>query len=665
MFNEFFNPPPSVVSPVHAAAARRPADPTGSPVLRNREKTHFDDPYHETLNENSVSQGADVQIEPTLFEYTSVQNIINRDSSSQESSSNVQLSYNPFELLGRWTKNHPLTNVIGNPSRSVSTRKQLHTYAMWCYFDSFLTSVEPKNFKEAMTEPSWIEAMQEEIHEFERLQVWELVPCLDLVMLIKLKWIYKVKKDEYGANKNMIINQMDVKTAFLNGELREVACVSQPEGFVDQDKPNHVFLLSQEFSKGAVDPTLFTRKAGRDILLVQIYVDDIIFASSIPAMCDEFAKIMTFKFKMSMMGKMSFFLGFQISQSHRGIFINQSNYALKIIKKYGMLSTDSVDTPMVDKSKLDEDLQGKPIDPTHYRGMIGSLMYLISSRPDLVFVVCMCARYQAKPTKKHLHAVKRIFRYLKGTIDIGLWYSKYSCITLTAYADADHAGCQDTRRSTSRSAHFLEDTLVSWSFKKQKSTAISSTKAGYIALSRHLHQSFAMRKIQLLNRKAWHEKYVSRNSETFDRRRGRVMVDLVDFGVKIYIITILENASNLLKKGLRIRRDAKNASKRRMTRLTTDCCFGQSDNVDRSRFYRHHGPSDAKHNPSQPLKVGPHETRGSCKDGDEDTSFQQKFITACSYSINEYDDMMKAQMYVIQDFRYSDTQKVFPEAIMY
>ncbi|GKC70118.1 hypothetical protein Tco_1116001 [Tanacetum coccineum] len=119
-----------------------------------------------------------------------------------------------------------------------------------------------------------------------------------------------------------------------------------------------------------------------------------------------------------------------------------------------MLSSDPVDTPMVDKSTLDEDLQQKPVDLTHYRGMIGSLMYLTSNRPDLVFAVCMCARYQAKPTEKHLHVVKRIFRYLKGTIDMGLWYSKDSCITLTTYADANHAGCQDSRRNTSGSAQF-------------------------------------------------------------------------------------------------------------------------------------------------------------------------------------------------------------------
>nr|GEW62084.1 retrovirus-related Pol polyprotein from transposon TNT 1-94 [Tanacetum cinerariifolium] len=187
----------------------------------------------------------------------------------------------------------------------------------------------------------------------------------------------------------MTIYQMDVKMTFLNGELREVVYVTQPEGFVDQDKPNHVyrlkkalyclkqaprawydmmssFLLSQEFSKGAVDPTLFTRKAGHDILLVQIYDVNIIFAFTKPAMCDEFAKIMSSKFKMLMMDKMSFFLGLQSSQRPRGIFINQSNYALEIIKINGMLSSDPVDTPMVDKIKLDEDLQGKLVDPTHY-----------------------------------------------------------------------------------------------------------------------------------------------------------------------------------------------------------------------------------------------------------------------------------------------------------
>ncbi|GJV53807.1 retrovirus-related pol polyprotein from transposon TNT 1-94 [Tanacetum coccineum] len=172
---------------------------------------------------------------------------------------------------------------------------------------------------------------------------------------------------------------MDVKMAFLNGELKEEVYVSQPQGFVDQDNPSHVYKLKKApygLKQAPLNPTLFTRKVGNDLLLVQIYVDDIIFASTNTSMRNEFANPMTTKFKMSMMGQMSFFLGLQISQSPRGIFLNQLKYASEIIKKYGMLSSDSVDTPMVEKSKLDEDLQGKPVDATLYRGMIGSLMFL-------------------------------------------------------------------------------------------------------------------------------------------------------------------------------------------------------------------------------------------------------------------------------------------------
>nr|GEZ07519.1 retrovirus-related Pol polyprotein from transposon TNT 1-94 [Tanacetum cinerariifolium] len=371
---------------------------------------------------------------------------------------------------------------------------------------------------------------------------------IDQVMVITLKWIYKVKFDElggilknkarlvargyrqeegidfeesfasvarlkairiflaYATHKNMVFYQMDVKTAFLNDNLREGVYFSQPDGFMDLDNPNHVyklkkalyglkqalcawydmlslFLLSQDFSKGSVDPTLFIRKNGNDLLLVQIYVDDIIFAAPTLELCDLFANLMCSKFKMPMMGKISFFLGLQVFQSPRGIFINQSKYALESLKKYGFESCDPVDTPMVEKSKLDEDKEGKAVDPSHYRGMIGTLLYLTASRPDLQFAICMCAWYQARPTEKHVHAVKRIFRYLRGTVNWGLWYLKDSSVALTTFADADHAGCQDTRRSTSGSMQFLGERLISWSSKRQKSAAISSTEAEYIALS--------------------------------------------------------------------------------------------------------------------------------------------------------------------------------------
>nr|GEX50342.1 hypothetical protein [Tanacetum cinerariifolium] len=261
------------------------------------------------------------------------------------------------------------------------------------------------NYKDALTQACWIEAMQEELNEFKRLKVWELVPFPDKVIVITLKWIYKesfapvARLDAiriflaYAAHMNMIVYQMDVNSASLNAILRKEVYVSQSDGFVDQDNPNHVYKLKK---------ALYGLKQ---------------------APCSWITDL----------------------QSPRGIFLNQSKYALESLKKYGMESSDPIDTPMVEKSKLDEDPQGKAVDPINYHGMVGTLMYLTSSRPDLKFIVCMCARYQAKPIEKHLHDVKRIFKYLRGTINMGLWYPKDSFIALTAYADADHMGCQDTR----------------------------------------------------------------------------------------------------------------------------------------------------------------------------------------------------------------------------
>nr|GFA20497.1 uncharacterized mitochondrial protein AtMg00810-like [Tanacetum cinerariifolium] len=163
------------------------------------------------------------------------------------------------------------------------------------------------------------------------------------------------------------------------------------------------------------------------------------------------------------------------------------------LKEEVMDSCDPVDTPMVDQLKLNEDPLGIPADQTRFRGMVGSLMYLTASIPDLVFAVCMCARYQASPTKKHLEALKRVFWYLRGTINWGLWYPKDTAIALTAYADADHAGCQDTRRSTPESAQFLGDKFVTWSLKEQRSTAILTTEAEYIAMSGYCAQILWMR----------------------------------------------------------------------------------------------------------------------------------------------------------------------------
>ncbi|GJY82929.1 retrovirus-related pol polyprotein from transposon TNT 1-94 [Tanacetum coccineum] len=342
MFDEYFNPPSSTVSLVPIAVAPRDVEIATTPSSITIDQ---DAPSSSTSLTNQqqqfsiISLGVEEPISNALFD-DPCHEPLHDVSTSQESSSNVQSSYSLLELI------------------------------------------EPKNFKDAMLESSWIETMQEEIHEFERLQVWEkqekgidFEESFALVARIEAISIFVAN----AANKNMMIYQMGVQMTFLNGELKEEVYISQLEGLVDQGNPSQVykfkkalyglkqapsawynmlssFLISQHFSKGAVDPTLFTRKARNDLLLVQIYVDDIIFASTNTAMCDEFANLMTTMFKMLMMGKMSFFLGLQISQSPRGIFINQSKYTSEIIKKYGMLSSDSVDTLMVEKNNLDADL---------------------------------------------------------------------------------------------------------------------------------------------------------------------------------------------------------------------------------------------------------------------------------------------------------------------
>ncbi|GKB63944.1 integrase, catalytic region, zinc finger, CCHC-type containing protein [Tanacetum coccineum] len=320
LFDEYFNPPTIVIFTVPVAAAPRVVEIVDSPVSMSIDQDAPSSSIPTTQDQEHspiISQGVEESPKTPLFHDDPLHEFLHEDSTSQGSSSNVRPSHTPFELI------------------------------------------EPKNFKQAMTEPSWIDAMQEEIYEFERLQVWELVPCLDKVMKKEgidfeesFTSVARIESIRIfvanAANKNMTIFQMDVKMAFLNGELKEEVYVSQQEGFVDQEYPSHVYKLKK---------------------------------------------------------------------------------ALYVLKQ-APRACDSVDTPMVEKNKLDEDLHGTPVDATLYRGMIGSLMYLTSS-----------------------------------------------------YSDSYNARCQDTRRSTSGSAQFLGDKLIRWSFKKQKSTAISSTKAEYIALS--------------------------------------------------------------------------------------------------------------------------------------------------------------------------------------
>nr|GEV91310.1 hypothetical protein [Tanacetum cinerariifolium] len=334
-------------------------------------------------------------------------------------SSNMHTFYQRYPSEHRWTKDHPLEQVIKNPSQSVRTRRQLESDGeMYGFVDPY----HPDK-------------------------------------------VYRLKKALYGLKQ-------------------------APRAWYDELS---TFLVSKGFSKGSIDSTLFITKHEEDILLVQIYVDDIIFDSTNPKLSKQFEKLMHSKFEMSMIGELKLFLGIQIYQSPRGIFINQAKYAKEILIKHGMTSCDSVGTPMAAKH-LDADLSGTPVDQTKYQSMVGALMYLTASRPDIVHATCYCARYQAKPAEKHLTAVKRIFRYHKDTINMGLWYPKDTCFELTIFSDSNHAGCLDSRKSTSGGIQFLGgDKLVSWSSKKQDCTSMSSAEAEYMSLSACCAQVLWMR----------------------------------------------------------------------------------------------------------------------------------------------------------------------------
>nr|GEW96803.1 copia protein [Tanacetum cinerariifolium] len=381
LFDELLTPPPSVdppapevIAPIAKVIAPEPAESTGSPSSttvdqdapspsKSQSTPETQPPVipHGVEEDNHDIEVAHMGNDP-FFGMPIPEVAYEQSSSTDSTQAIVHPDHQIFQHNSKWTKDHPLENIISQLARPVSTRLQLHEQALFCYYDAFLTYVKPKTYKDALTQSCWIKAMQEELNEFERLE-WLVVTVKRRELI--LKSFAPVARLEavriflaYAAHKNMVVYQMDVKTAFLN-----------------------------------------------------------------------------------------------------------------------------VDTPMVEKSKLDKDKEGKVVDTSHYRGMIGTLLYLTASTPDLQFVICMCARYQARPTEKHLHAVKKIFQYLRGTVNRGLWYPKDSSIALTAFADADHAGCQDTRRSTSGSLQFLGDRLISWSSKRPKSAAISGTEAEYIALS--------------------------------------------------------------------------------------------------------------------------------------------------------------------------------------
>jgi hypothetical protein len=282
---------------------------------------------------------------------------------------------------------------------------------------------------------------------------------------------------------------MDLKSAFLNDVLEEEVYVRHPPGFESEKYPHRVyklrkalyglkqaprawygrlrgFMFERGFEMGKVDQTLFLLRQGRDILIVQVLVDDIVFGGSSNSLVARFAEDMSREFEMSMMGELQFFLGLQIKQSKEGTFVHQAKYTKDIVRKFKMEDSKAMATAMSTTTALDVDEEGEHVDQKEYQSMIGLLLYLTATRPDIQISVRLCARFQAPPRTSHWQAVKRIFRYLHHTLDFSLWYSASSSLTLHGFSDADFAGCQLDRKSTSGTCQFLGSCLVSWSSRK-------------------------------------------------------------------------------------------------------------------------------------------------------------------------------------------------------
>jgi hypothetical protein len=301
----------------------------------------------------------------------------------------------------------------------------------------------------------------------------------------------------YAAHHSFKLFQMDVKRAFLNGAIKEEVYVEQPPSFEDDRYLDHVyklskalyglkqaprarygclrdFIISNAFKVEKADPTLFTKTCNGNLFVCQIYVDDIIFGSTNQKSCEEFSRVMMQKIEMSMMGELTYFLAFQVKQIKEGTFISQTKYTQDLLKKFGMKHAKLAKTQMGTNGHLNLDKGGKFVDQKAYQSMIGSLLYLCASRPDIMLSVCMCARFQSNPNECHLVVVKRILRYLVLTPCFGIWYPK-------GYSDSDYARCKVDRKSTSGTCQFLGRSLVSWSSKKQTSVALSTVEANYVA----------------------------------------------------------------------------------------------------------------------------------------------------------------------------------------
>lgn len=427
--------------------------------------------------------------------------------------------------------------------RSTRPRKPNPRYANAALADESLP-IEPSSYEEAARGPEWQKAMEEEIKALKENQTWDLVPKPKDVKPISCKWVYKVKtrtdgsierykarlvargfSQEYGldyeetfspvakittvrvllalaASKSWELWQMDVKNAFLHGELDKEIYMEQPKGFESKKYPEHVcklkkalyglkqaprawygkigeFLVHNGFKVAPSDSSLFVMAKEGRLAIVLVYVDDLIITGDYSEEIERTRENLSVRFQMKELGELRHFLGLEVEHTKNGIFLGQQKYAKDLLKRYGMLDCKPISTPMDPNARLQED-KGKNLeDATMYRQLVGSLIYLTLSRPDISYAVGVASRYMSTPKKPHLDAIRRILRYVKGTLNYGILYKKTKKCQVIGYCDADYAGDCDTRRSTTGYLFSLGSGAITWCSKRQPTVALSSTEAEY------------------------------------------------------------------------------------------------------------------------------------------------------------------------------------------
>ncbi|KAG8492349.1 hypothetical protein CXB51_009664 [Gossypium anomalum] len=383
--------------------------------------------------------------------------------------------------------------------------------------------IEPSNYEEAARDRSWKKAMEAELEMIRKNKTWDLVDRPDQKKVIGVKWVFRAKFNSNGSlNKHKArlvkqwkIHQLDVKSAFLNGFLKEEIYIEQPDGFKVPGEENKVYRLKKalyglkqaprawydrideylsrlEFEKSLSEPTLYVKKAKDEtLLIVSVYVDDLLVTGSRTELINDFKTQMKEMFDMTDLGAMTYFLGMEVNQSNRGIFISQQAFALKILDKFCMSNCKSVNTPMAQGEKLTSFGNQERVDEKEYRSLVGCLLYLTATRPDLMHVVSLLSRF--------MHccdtAAKRVLRYLKGTLKLGVMFKKENDLKLMGYSDSDWAGSADDMRSTSGYFFTLGSGAFCWSSKKQQTVAQSTAEAEYIAAAAAVNQAIWLRKL--------------------------------------------------------------------------------------------------------------------------------------------------------------------------